>query len=339
MRFGAPQPQPHEDEMKTHATRDDASVHVICPTWNGAAFIPEFLRSVQAQTFEDWVLWVRDDASSDGSAALVRAVAESDTRVRILASNGDRLGAVGAFRWLWEQVPSTARYLMFADQDDVWLPDKLELSMNAMRDAERLATGPVLVHTDLVVVDAMLKQVAPSFWLYARIKPETVSLPRLIVHNIVTGNTVLINRALRLRVGCIPIGAAMHDWWVACVAAALGRIVAVSVPTVLYRQHGANTIGARASTAGLALRAIPGEAARAFTRTATVRADIATAARQARAFVQAYGGALSASDRAFLHAYARIPEQRFLRRKLQLLRLHLHPENGLMRNVGLLLRA
>jgi hypothetical protein len=229
--------------------------------------------------------------------------------------------------------------VMFADQDDVWLPGKMAQALAAMQAAEAEGPGPVLVHTDAVVVDAALRQIAPSFWRYAQLTPDPATVQRFVVHNVVTGNTVLLNRALRDRVGRIPAAAAMHDWWVACVAAAFGRVVAVPTPSVWYRQHDANTIGAREAALPTTPWARLRLAARAIARTATVRTDIATAARQAEALLAHYGDALPLRDQRFLRAYGMLPSRGLLQRKWLLLRWHLCPERGLLRNLGLLLRA
>ena len=322
------------------------TVHLICPVHNGARFLGEFLRSVAAQTHTDWRLWVLDDASRDDSAALVRACAAADPRVVLLAPTAAPpagvpvpRGAAAAFAWLWDALPPDADYVMFADQDDVWLPGKIAQALEAMRAAESQHAGPVLVHTDAVVVDATLRQIAPSFWRYAQLTPAPATLQRFVVLNVVTGNTVLLNRALRDRVGRIPAAAAMHDWWVACVAAAFGRVVAVPTPSVWYRQHGANTIGARDAALPTTPWARLRLAARAIARTTTVRTDIATAARQAEALLAHYGHALPLRDQRFLRAYGLLPSRRLLVRKWLLLRWHLRPERGLLRNLGLLLRA
>jgi hypothetical protein len=333
------------------------TVHLICPVHNGARFLGEFLHSLAAQTHTDWRLWVLDDASRDDSAALVRAYAAADPRVVLLeptaaphagvtsasataAPNAPTpRGAAAAFAWLWDALPPDADYVMFADQDDVWLPGKIAQALEAMRAAESEHAGPVLVHTDAVVVDATLRQIAPSFWRYAQITPEPATLQRFVVHNVVTGNTVLLNRALRDRVGRIPAAAAMHDWWVACVAAAFGRVVAVPTPSVWYRQHGANTVGARDAALPTTPWALLTLAVHTMTRTAAVRTSIALAARQAEALLAYYGHALPLRDQRFLRAYGMLPSRGLLVRKWLLLRLHLRSENGLLRNLGILLRA
>jgi hypothetical protein len=301
--------------------------------------LEDFVLSVQVQTHGDWHLWIRDDASSDASREIALALAARDARIQVLPTDGARIGAAASFGWLLDHLPADAEAIMFADQDDVWLPEKIEHTLVAMEVVERRRPGPVLIHTDLIVVDAVLREIDPSFWHYAMIDPEPVSLRRLIVQNVATGATVMVNRALRERAGRLPPDAAMHDWWFACVAAAFGRMLAMRPPTVLYRQHGANSIGARRPVDALAWRDVAGAVPHAFRRAPQVRAHIGAAARQARAFLDRYHDDLPETDRRFLAAYARIPERGFFRRKLDVFNLQLQPEHGLLRNAGILLRA
>lgn len=140
-----------------------------------------------------------------------------------------------------------AQYAFFADQDDVWLPHKLERQMSAMRELEA-ACGrrmPLLVHTDLTVVDARLRTLASSYRAAARVHHDPADpLGCLLVANHVTGCATLVNRALLAAATPLPAAALIHDWWTAQVAAALGRLHYLPESTLLYRQHGANTIGA-----------------------------------------------------------------------------------------------
>ena len=321
------------------------TVDIICSVWNGARFLPDFFQSLAAQTHADWRLWVRDDGSVDGSAELVRSAGTVDSRIRLLdfddAGDAVRLGVARAFGWLLERVPGDANYIMCADQDDVWLPTKIERTLLAMRAAESGPSternAPILVHTDLTVVDAELRLVHSSFWEFSRLDPEPSTLRRIAVQNVTTGATVMINRALRDRVGRAPRGVAFHDWWYACVAAAFGRVVALRESTVLYRQHGGNAVGARDRRTGLS------DLSRAMTGvlggTREFRRGLNQSAKQAAAFAERYGAQLDDDDRRFLEAYSRIPTHGFVRRKMEVLRLRTVPRQGVLRALGALLRA
>lgn len=314
------------------------TIDIICSVLDGGRYVGEFIRSIQAQTHDEWRLWVRDDGSSDGSVAIVQQMAELDHRITLVHIGGPRLGVAGAFGWLLERVPQEAVYVMCGDADDVWLPEKIELELDAMLAAERFSPGPVLVHTDLVVVDAKLAVIHPSFWRYSRINPEPVSLRRVVIQNVTTAPTVMFNRELRELIGRTPPEARFQDWWYAFVAVAFGRVVALREATVLYRQHGANAVGARERT-DLTLSDAPREAIRALSRTAKLREDLAFTCRQAAVFLLRYGEELEDGDRRFLESYSRIPTRGFLRRKLDVIRLRLLWEHGLWRNIGVLLRA
>src|SRR5262249_43646609 len=145
------------------------------------------------------------------------------------------------------------------------------------------------------------------------------------------------NRALRELLRQPPADVAMHDWWCACVASAFGRVVAVHEPTILYRQHGANSIGARDKR--LSLTRLPRAILARRHTTAEFRRGLDKAGRQANAFLLRYGSWLSVADRQFLADYARIPQRQFLRRKIDLLRYRVLPDQGMLHALGVLIRG
>lgn len=312
-------------------------VDIVLACLNGEALLPELLRSLQAQTHDAWRLWIRDDGSSDRTVALVESFAAADARIHLLHRGGPPMGVAGAFGWLLDRVPADVRYVMFADHDDVWLPRKIEITLAAMCSAESATPGPVLVHTDLRVVDDALRVLHQSFWELSGIRPEPVTLRRLIVQNVVTAPSAMLNAPLLRLVGGTPHEAIYQDWWCACVAAAFGRVIAVPEATVLYRQHGGNAVGAK--RARLPLHDLPRAAWSALRATSRLREDIGRTAAQAGAFLRRYEPALDDGDRAFLRAYARIPDEPYFARKLAVLRLRIRREHGLWRNLGVLLRA
>lgn len=314
------------------------TIDILLTVYNAEPFIGEQLRSLQNQTHADWRLWVRDDGSTDATVDLIREAASADERIRLLPADGARLGALGGFAWLVENVESDARYAMFCDADDVWLPRKIELSLAAMRRAESEAGSdtPVLVHSDLRVVDAQLNVLDESFWRYQAIRPELTGLNRMLVQNCVTGCTAMFNRRLWELAAPIPPEAILHDWWFALVASARGRIAHVSEPTILYRQHGRNDTGARPYGRGFAssLRRVVG----ARGRTEHLRVFLQRSAAQATALLHRLDGDLDPRRRELLSRYAELPRCGPLRRKLRLLELRTFLP-VLDRNIGLILRA
>jgi hypothetical protein len=224
---------------------------------------------------------------------------------------------------------------MFCDQDDVWLPDKIATTLQPLRDVERKigADRPVLVHTDLMVVDESLRTLGTSFWKYQHLDPHRGSrFNRLLVQNVVTGCTVMANRALVKLARPIPPDAVMHDWWLALVAAGFGQIKCLDRQTVLYRQHGRNRIGAVRFGLGHVLRKL----ATFFDRSQLVRGMRETQ-RQARAFLEQFGVRLSAEKRSAVEAYVRLGECGFVSRRWYLVRYGFYP-SGWIRNLSLLAR-
>jgi hypothetical protein len=220
------------------------TIWIVLGTCEGAPFLAEQLASLRAQTHGDWRLLIRDDASRDGTPALLARWIESEPRAELVTDGRGRLGAAANFGALLEVAHERgARFVALADQDDVWEPDKLEREL-ACAQAEHGAE-PRLVHSDLALVDAALRPLHPSFMRYAGLRHlESAALPSLLVQNFVTGCTCLADRALLEVALPVPACAVMHDWWLALCAAATGRLRCAPGTTVRYRQHARNQIGA-----------------------------------------------------------------------------------------------
>jgi glycosyltransferase involved in cell wall biosynthesis len=269
-------------------------------TYNGERYLREQVASIQAQTFGNWRLLVADDGSRDGTVELVRELAAADQRIVLLEDATLGRGACARFFWLLDQARTQAEradYLLFCDQDDVWLPQKVEHLLEAVQQLEAAqgARLPTLAFCDAEVVDDELKQIAPSFVAYEHFDPYALELRQLLVCNNAPGCTMLFNRALADAVKT-PRDLSyviMHDWWVMLVAAALGSIAYVDEPLVRYRQHGNNTLGA-VSYDVLRYLAKAQDVARAHLRNQ----------RQAGAFGVVYEAELSPADSQLCRAYA-----------------------------------
>lgn len=223
-----------------------STVTVLLATFNGEDHVKEQIASIRRQQGVDWRLLVRDDGSHDDTVKILRDQALADTRIQILADHHGRVGVVGNFALLAAAaLREGAAYVAFADQDDYWSPDKLRLQMDQMIAAEAARPGlPLLVHTDLEVVDAELVPVAPSFMRCQGVRHQAEGALRVLLpQNFVTGCTVLVNRSLLMLALPIPAVALMHDWWLALCAAAAGHIEYIDRPLVKYRQHGGNQVG------------------------------------------------------------------------------------------------
>lgn len=220
-------------------------IDILLATFNGSPYIDQLLHSIFSQTYTNWRLLIRDDCSTDDTICKVLSFAERhNDKVKVIDNNNIRLGIIGNFSSLLSE--SSAEYIMFADQDDIWLPQKIEMTLSKARMLEEGVDIPLLVHTDLCVVDENLCMIAESFWEYQGLNPgRGANLKDAMVQNVVTGCTMLINRKLAQLSMPISENAKMHDWWIAMVAAAFGQVHYIPQATILYRQHGGNDTGAK----------------------------------------------------------------------------------------------
>ena len=226
---------------------------ILMATFNGGRYLREQIASIQAQTRRDWVLLARDDGSVDGTRDILRELAKQEPRMTLVgADEGRGLGAASNFGALMARaLRSDSRIFFFSDQDDVWLPDKLEKQAAAFPDGGG-EPGPLLVHSDLRVVGESLAPIAPSFMAHMALDPRPADpLGYLLTRNFVTGCATAANRSLMEYALPIPPDAIMHDWWLALLAGAWGGIDYIDEALVLYRQHGSNTIGAKSFWHGL----------------------------------------------------------------------------------------
>ena len=218
-------------------------IAILLTTYNGSQFLKEQIDSLVAQTYQHWQLYVRDDQSEDETPRLLTALAETEPRIHILRDPQKR-GAKHGFMWLLQQVD--APFYMFCDHDDVWLPDKIELSMKAMQAQPDAATLPFIVCTDAELADAQLHTLSPSYWKHKQYRQDMFNDKYYhLFYNYILVCTMLFNRQARQVALPYPTDTAMHDSWLA--ASVLwngGRILPVNIPLMRYRQHSGNTIGA-----------------------------------------------------------------------------------------------
>jgi len=307
-----------------------ATVDILLATYNGARHLPELLASLESQSHSNWRLLVRDDGSQDLTEDILEDFRRRHgDRVRRIVNAGENLGSCRNFFHLLEH--STADYIMFCDQDDVWLPDKVAHTMNKMQGLEKQygIETPLLVHTNFRVVDGELHLIAESGHRYQHIDPyHGAGLSRLLLQNIVTGCTMMINRPLRTLAPGVPTAALMHDHWLALVAATFGRIGYVADPTLLYRQHTANAVGAQQWNSAYMWQ-LAGQLPK-------IRMALARNRLQAEAFYQRYSTTLCAEKRTLLEAFVSLPRKNWLVRRVSIVRHHFY-YCGPARNVGWLI--
>jgi glycosyltransferase involved in cell wall biosynthesis len=205
------------------------------------------LQSIKRQTLPVARITVRDDGSTDGSDVLVQEWAEGCPNVRRL--QGPRLGAANSFFSLLDSCGDECDYFALADQDDVWLPDKIERAVFSL--GRHGTEEPAMYCSRVEYVDESLRHIG-----YSRI-PKKVDFANALVENIAIGCTVVLNRSARsLLCRRVPQRTLMHDWWCYLVVSALGRVVFDERPGIKYRQHAGNVVGGTSSRIELFKRGI-----------------------------------------------------------------------------------
>ena len=300
-------------------------IEVVLPTYNGAAYLAEQVDSIHRQTLRPQRLLVRDDGSSDGTQALLAELQQHYGSWLHWLPSENNLGCSANVNRLLEA--SRAPYVALADQDDIWLPEKLAQSLALLQRLEQQhgVHRPLLVHSDLELMAADGDRLGRTYVQHQRLDPCRTSPEALTLTNVVTGCTVMVNRALLNQALPIPAEALMHDWWLALVASRFGAIGWLPQPMVLYRQHGGNVLGAQ----GLGL-------AYWMTRLRNLLVDPAAgghtraALRQADCFEKRYGQRLSA-----LPALLQLPRRRRWLALLKLSDQQRPSKHGPLRTLGL----
>ena len=220
-------------------------VDILMATYNGEKFISEQLDSIINQDFKDWKLFIRDDGSRDNTLNIIgEYLKKCPEKIELIDNENKNLGVKLNFGELMKH--SKNRYCMFSDQDDIWLPNKISITLKKMKHLEVIygIKKPILVHTDLKVVNQNLQVCNESYWNYMNIDPKRNTLNKALVRNTVTGCTMMINSSLRKYVQGIPKECKMHDHWLSLVASICGIVEIIYIPTILYRQHVNNQVGA-----------------------------------------------------------------------------------------------
>jgi len=221
-------------------------ITILMGLYDGAAHLDEQLDSFVVQTVSDWDLVISDDGSQDSGPRMVERFAQAQRgkgrSVTLIAGPGR--GVAENFLSLLANLPQGTQWAAFSDQDDVWLPNRLELGQRMLSDLP--ADRPALFGSATWIVEEDLSSRCQS--------PRFNRLPgfrNALVQSIAGGNTMLLNRAgvdlaraaaaEVLAADTVPV---THDWWLyQLISGAGGQVVRSEEPTLLYRQHGGNLHG------------------------------------------------------------------------------------------------
>ncbi|WP_232464644.1 glycosyltransferase family 2 protein [Bordetella genomosp. 8] len=222
-------------------------VAILLCSYNGERFLREQLDSIRAQTHTDWKVWVSDDGSSDGTLKILSEYRQAWGSDRLEVLRGPSRGFAANFLSLVCRPEIDADYFAYADQDDVWAPEKLARGLAGLRTLAVHEPALYCARTELVDEQGAALGLSPLFTQ----KPD---FRNALVQNVGGGNTMVFNAAGRqvLMAAGPDVDVVAHDWWTyLAITAAGGGVVYDPVPSLLYRQHGGNLIG---SNQGLSAR-------------------------------------------------------------------------------------
>lgn len=225
---------------------NNRKVAIMMATYNGEKYLKQQINSILKQTYQNFVLLIRDDNSTDNTQNIINEYELNYPDKIVVIKDHFKAGSAKdnfglLVRYVQEHCLDDFEYFMFSDQDDFWRANKVELSISRLLNC----TQPTLVHTDLKVVDQNLKLINNSFMKMSSLNGNEHRLQRLLVQNNVVGCTMACNKALMQIIKPNFNQAIMHDWFIALIACCYGEIVFINEGTILYRQHDDNAVGVK----------------------------------------------------------------------------------------------
>jgi glycosyltransferase involved in cell wall biosynthesis len=231
-----------------------SNIAILLSVYNGQLYLKELLDSIFQSTFNDFTLYIRDDGSNDGSMEIICQFQELLPNIEIISTGTKKLGPMSSFMEMLKVV--NADYYLFADQDDVWRRDKIELLLNRLQQLEKMhgSQSGIIVHSDLAVVDKEMNLITESFHLTSKVNHHLLktNFRYYFITNFMVGCSMAINNKAKTLSFPVNKLALMHDSWIANSVLISGGIIDFIPETlVCYRQHENNVIGA-IKTRGLA---------------------------------------------------------------------------------------
>ncbi|SEM81944.1 rhamnosyltransferase [bacterium A37T11] len=211
---------------------DKPLIEILMATYNGERFIKAQIYSICRQTYANWRLLIHDDGSSDNTVGIIKEMQRSDARIQLIEDKKKQLGSAQNFLYLLSR--STAPYCMFSDQDDLWMEQKAETLLAAIRPV----SSPAIAYANAYYY----KDNHPVPKLVTEIHPTSLN-NMLFMNGGIQGCSLILNRALIRQLETYPPVIAMHDHFITLAAATFGKIISVNIPLMYYRQHAQNVTG------------------------------------------------------------------------------------------------
>lgn len=218
-------------------------VDILLPVYNGERYLAEQIESYLSQTNENWRLIIRNDGSSDNSQSIINNYFERyPNKIKFVAEPKENIGLVKSLNVLLDHASSD--YIMLSDQDDVWLPEKIQVSLEKVQELEDNGEIPVMICTDARCVDSDLNVIDESFFKSQKFQEGVIGdTEKMMALNEVQGCTVMINKKAKEYIYPLPEFMRIHDMWLGIMISHFGKMAYIPQPTLLYRQHDHNTLG------------------------------------------------------------------------------------------------
>jgi len=210
-------------------------ISIALATYNGEKYIKEQLDSIYNQTLTPDEVIVCDDCSTDSTIDILKLY-EKNYSLKLFV-NHEKLGVIKNF----EKAISlcSGDYILLSDQDDIWLPEKIETYYNTSKSQNNTKI-PLLIFSDLLLVYNNNLNTKNTFWKHNGFKINKYTYKHILYGNFVTGCSIMINREMKKLILPFPNECTMHDHWIALIGYFFGKIIIIEKPLLYYRQHNNN---------------------------------------------------------------------------------------------------
>ncbi len=302
-------------------------VSIVMATYNGETYLREQIESILSNTYTEWTLEICDDGSKDNTVTIAKEFERQYPDKIKVHQNSKNLGVV--LNFLEGARRAEGNYVMFCDQDDVWLANKIKKTLHYMKNMENKygKDKPISVFTDAKVVNKDLQELNPSFHISNRLDCTKLNLSYMLMENKLIGCTVMFNQEVKRKLALLPARARVHDWWIALISSSFGKIGYLKEATLLYRQHEHNVIGNQNFTNYINNRV------RSLKKQKQV---LGLTIEQAREFYELYKEELPENERVILSEFASLNQYNGIKRRAKIIKYRFL-KTGLVRNIGVLL--
>ena len=217
---------------------ENKKIDILMATYNGEKYLVEQLDSIINQTYHNWNLLIRDDNSTDKTLEIIQNYHKKDKRIKILKDNKGNLGIVRNFEELLKS--SESEFIMFSDQDDIWVEDKLDMYLKMI---EKIKNKGFMIHSDAILFDKNKSNILKDTFISK--KAINKGLENVFFNYFVQGATILISKEIKNFILPFPKEVYLHDRYIHLISELFFERIFVNKTLIYYRQHGDNQIGAK----------------------------------------------------------------------------------------------